>query len=182
MAEIKSSIELAMERTRGLVATREEREEMARKETESRIRALVRKRLDGHASAEEFQRSVRALQAEQPSIGWKDLVCRECASILTPGENQELLLLMVDELQCSAGQALRTAVRRAVEKEEAARWSAAERVRAALAEEGISGSSVVPNVDADPAWQEERAALSAAFLQDRDAAVALIGTGRSTST
>jgi len=168
MGEIKSTIELAMERTRGLVPTREERAELARKEEGSRVRALVRRCLDHKGSVHELQRQIRDLDAEQPGVSWRALACRECAAVLTPGRHASLVLDMLEGIGCAGSDELRRIVRELAQREEAARAAAGAKALESLAKAGISGTSVVPNVEPDAEWQKKRETLREAFARERD--------------
>jgi hypothetical protein len=168
MGEIKSTIELAMERTRGLVPTGEERAELARKEAETRIRALVRRCLDHSASVQELQRQIRDLDAEQPGVSWRAVACRECAAVLAPGSHVDLVLDMIDGIGCEGSDEFRRLVLDSVRREEVARGAVAAKALESLAEAGISGTSIVPNVEADSEWPRERESLREAFERERD--------------
>ena len=54
MAKIKSAIELAMERTKNLVMDEKEKEEFARRGLEDKLRAVMRRFLEGMTGRESF--------------------------------------------------------------------------------------------------------------------------------
>ena len=62
MAEIKSALELVMERTRHLRQSEEEKQEQAAAEFRKGISGLVQKFLDGALTPERFREDLRLLQ------------------------------------------------------------------------------------------------------------------------
>lgn len=168
MGEIKSTLELAMERTRNLVPTREEREAMARREDETRVQAAVRRLLDGELAPEALADLVARQEAERPAFPWREALCRETARALVPGENHGPLLQALRALDCPRAVDLDQAVTEALARAEELDRETAERVRATLAAEGIRGTAVIPNQEADAFWQQERERLRDAFAARRD--------------
>ncbi len=65
MAEIKSAIELAMERTKNLVMDEKEKKEFAQRDLEERLRAAMRRFLEGMIGRDEFQAEYRAIKADR---------------------------------------------------------------------------------------------------------------------
>ena len=168
MGEIKSTLELAMERTRNLVPTREEREEMARREDQTQALAAVRRLLDGELTPAALSAQITRYEAKRPGFPWRTAVCREAARALVPGQNEGPVLEALRALGFPAAGALEEAVRRNMDRAAERAREADKRVRGVLASHGIRGSAVVPSLEADPAWQEAQARLRSEFAADRD--------------
>ena len=64
MAEIKSTLDLIMEKTRGLTMTEEEKRELREKDLVGKVRGLVQKYLDGALDMDRFREKAAALAGE----------------------------------------------------------------------------------------------------------------------
>ncbi|GAB4274557.1 MAG: hypothetical protein Kow0092_29970 [Deferrisomatales bacterium] len=175
MGEIKSTLDLVMEKTAGLVPTKEEREGLARREREEKVRILARRLRDGELSAEEVDRELTRLEAQWGPGPWRSVLFETCARTLEPGPEALEVLEALEALGCPYASELAGAARQAMADWETLRREAAERVRRALEAEGIAGSAVVPNPDADPGLEEARRAVRHAFARRRDERVAAGG-------
>ena len=69
MAKIKSAIELAMEKTKNLVMDQKEKEEFERRGLEDKLRAVMRRFLEGMTDREEFMAELGGLKAGRPNGG-----------------------------------------------------------------------------------------------------------------
>jgi len=163
MGEIKSTLELAMERTKDLVMTREEREEMARKEDETRVQAAVRKLLEGELRPAELVEQVTRQEAERPGFPWRDTACRGAAKALVPGENEVVVLEALGALGFPRVEDLEKLVRETLDEAAELNAAASERLLANLAGGGIRGSAVIANPEMDFIWQQERERLGDSF-------------------
>mgnify|MGYP005839568487 CR=1 FL=1 len=157
MAEIKSAIELAMEKTRNLVMDSQEREAMGVKDLEGKIKAVLRRHEQEMISSEEAARELNAIKADK---GFKrTLVVNNLVDEFNlHGDNERLLVLFQ-----LVGLDLPEAIHRELEeltrtfRKDLARRKAAtgEKIRNILAEQGILGNGMEPNTDAWEEWREE---------------------------
>jgi len=168
MGEIKSTLELAMERTKDLVMTREEREELARKEDETRIQAAVRKLLDGELRPAELAEQIARLEGERPAFPWRDTAYRGLAKALVPGENEAVVLDGLRALGFPRAEELAKLVSEALVESAQIRAGASERLLATLAAGGIRGSAVVANPEMDFIWQQQKEQVTDVFEVRRD--------------
>ena len=65
MGEIKSTLELAMERTRKLAITQEEREEIKRQELLKKATGLSRRYMEGHIPLHEVLREIERMTGQE---------------------------------------------------------------------------------------------------------------------
>jgi hypothetical protein len=151
MAEIKSTLDIIMEKAKKFSVTEEERQGFRRQELEGRIKGLVQKALDGILDSERFQVEVVALQAKD-----KDLVDQilkeEAVARLKAEANSEALLMILKIAAETASPAIKrilAEVEKEVEKQKESRRKA---LFDNFKKKGISGSAVLPNLDADPEW------------------------------
>lgn len=154
MGEIKSTLELIMEKTKGLSMTQEEKEAFRLEEWLKKSRGWIQKYLD---DLEDLEKVKRALIGENDlPKGWEQALKKEIVAGLDldkDAENERRFRLLAGLLGISADPFQRT-LRRFKEKalEEAGRLAVADRER--LAERGVSGSAVLPNPDRWPAWKQ----------------------------
>jgi hypothetical protein len=155
MAEIKSAIELAMERTKNLVMGEEEKMEFARKDSEDRLRAAVRRFQEGMIDDDGF---VRDYQGVSGTEAYKrglvvDLILREFETAV----ERERLFELLELLGRQGGPGLAEEVRSLkvwFDKELHFREDdIKKKILSRLADIGISGSAVKPNI---PEWEESR--------------------------
>lgn len=154
MAEIKSSIELAMERTKGLTFTEEERRKFEEEREGRAAQALVQQFLKGDMGLRELQRKREALT---PSA--RRALDRALVEALVFGH--EALPKVTEALEAWLGRTHRSLLQRlrdlslqwgqVVQKR---RKSIKKDLREELAKRGIRGSAVEPNVEASPLWDK----------------------------
>jgi len=158
MAEIKSTLDIIMEKAKKFSVTEVEKQGFKRQELEGKIKGLVQKTLDGTLGSEKFQAEVVALQAKE-----KDLVAQilndEVVARLEVEANSETLLKVLENAAGSASAAVRKVLADFERKAEKQRDSRRKILLANFKERGISGSAVLPNLNADPEWVQTRSEL-----------------------
>jgi hypothetical protein len=156
MAEIKSAIELAMERTKNLVMDKDEKETFARQELENRIRAILRRYLEGMIDGRDVKKEVTETTGDGPlkESLLLDLLIEE---IDVAGENSKLIRLFT-----LIGEGLPEPLRRELNALEQKFSDQLEKqevlVRARILDKlkgmAISGDSLDPNIEAWDSWHE----------------------------
>jgi hypothetical protein len=155
VGEIKSAIELAMERTKNLVMDESEKREASIRETEQRLTALVRRFMEEMIDERGFHEEYDKTSGEEglKRSAAMDAIVEEvngragderlfCALSLVGGPG------LADEVE-----ALKGRFRREMEIQER---RIRERIEKRLDAMGISGNAVEPNV---PAWDEWKEAV-----------------------
>lgn len=169
MGEIRSTLDIIMEKTRGLRLSDEERDAIKRREIEGRVKGLLQKVLDGAVTREEMTRELQAFgdkeRQDAKAVLWQGIVER-----LDPQEEQEGLMALLQDLFELPRERLDEARSRARHRLAKARDEQVRVLRARLQARGISGDAVLPNLQADPGWAQTLTAQRAAF---RDAVAAL---------
>jgi len=156
MAVIKSAIELAMERTKNLVLADEEKTALVEKEMEGRIRAGIRRYLEGMTEIDGVARALDVINAdknlkrsvfidvfiEEFDVKAKNERLRELSHIIC-GDLGEPLKGEFDMLQerCADMMERRGALIR-------------QEITERLNERGISGDGLEPNIEAWDEWKE----------------------------
>jgi hypothetical protein len=156
VANIKSAIELAMEKTKNLVMDEKEKEEFARRGLEDKLRAVMRRFLEGIIGREELLAELGGLKAgkREKRLLLIDLILEEFD---LPGDKERLfdLLELVGE---EAGVGLAGDARRLKDrfhKELRANLAGVrEQIMKRLGRMGISGKSLEPNNEEWEEWKD----------------------------
>ena len=162
MAEIKSTLELAMERTKKIVISREEREEIRQKEILQKAMGLFHRYTEGSLSLKEVEKEIGRLE-EKTKIVIKEILLSRWAEALSLNGENERLLMGIEFLKGRKvdpwRERLDDLVSRYGQEKERAEEETRDRRLAALRREGIYGSAVDPRVEGDPLWEKERTRL-----------------------
>ena len=156
MSGIKSAIELAMERTKNLVMTEEERKSFTAKELENKIRAVVRRYLEGIIEKDGVNKEISAIEGDERSMK-PVLVDLLVEAFDAKGRNERLLELLsaiAGEAKESLKQELETMRGRYAEQTEKGETAVRQRIMDRLGAMGITGSSVEPNIGEWDEWGE----------------------------
>jgi hypothetical protein len=153
MAEIKSTIDLIMERTKNISASPQEREAYLRREREKHIKGLVQRLLDYSLTLDDIKDEL----AKEKKNGCEEDVMaflkKTLASHVDPEADNERLFRIVNELAGTPEGELRETL--LAFQAESFGWKTGllERQKKGLEMKGISGPAVVPNLEADPRWK-----------------------------
>jgi hypothetical protein len=165
MGEIKSTLDLVMEKTKNLSLSAEERKGQKNKEIVSRIRGLLNKFQNEAISLDRFNSEYQVLKKEYSLMGTanEQLIKEICDRIELGKENQALFDLLA-ELKVSDIGGLSSVL----QKFQAVRDTAARERRKILKaqldkDHFISGSAVVPNLENDDEWRKETGEIRAEF-------------------
>ena len=166
MSEIKSTLELVLEKTRDMTLSREDKQEQLIREFREKVNGLLHAYLEGLASLDQFQRQFSSLEAPSGS-GPEKILAEEAAQRLElPGDNDKLLEVLsrlcgvkldgVESALCDHQQRLR-----ALEKERAEAMCKAlkERFR-------VHGRAVRANLEGDSGWVQTLSEAREAFLEE----------------
>ncbi|MBW2309131.1 MAG: hypothetical protein JRG73_19585 [Deltaproteobacteria bacterium] len=173
MSEVKSTIDLIMEKTRGMKLTAEEKDQNRKEKIKREVRLLVLPYLRGEASLGRLRESLsdetlmsavevlgEALQIEEDNSRVLEGLRALCGKEKGMASMLEDIRTVLEEYE-----AHRSQVRTRLESEmlqELARW-------------GISGPAVQPAVDANPLWLDQRKELEKNYTPRlRDAADRLV--------
>jgi hypothetical protein len=152
MAEIKSTLELAMERTKRLAISNEEKTEIKRKEIMQRATSLSNRYMEGHLPASDILKEIERME-ERTAIAVKDSLLSQWISALSLNGEGERLLKGIESLK-DQHQGIDDVKRKILylvsqyqrEKEDVEQ-EVRTRATEALRREGIYGSAVEPNIE-----------------------------------
>jgi hypothetical protein len=163
MGEIKSTLDLVMEKTKHLSLSSEEKQAQTDKEVKSRIKGMLQKYQDGMFSIEQLPREYEALKKEF-KLTDNTIMAAEVIYQLNPDlENHSLLEVLEHccQLDCAG---LEDVINEYKAGCHSAAQSRMEALKESLAQKhNISGSAVVPNLEADEKWHLEAQELRSGF-------------------
>ena len=156
MSGIKSAIELAMERTKNLVMSEEERKSFAVKELENKVRTVVRRYLEGIIESDGVNKELAAVEGDEKSI--KSLLVELLVDEFDVKERNEALLDLLGDIAGRVKEPLRQELEimrgRHAEQIKDSGSAVRGKIIGRLREMGIAGSAVEPNTEEWDEWGE----------------------------
>ena len=162
MAEIKSTIDLIMERTKSLSASPQERESYQRQEREKRLRGLVQRLLDDNITLDGARDELAKEKKNGSAAEVAGVLKNALAGHVDPEADNERLFRLVNELVGTSPERLRETLTVCREEATSRKAVLAERQKKNLESKGITGPAVLPNAEADPQWKARREEMQAA--------------------
>ena len=162
MAEIKSTIDLIMERTTNLSSSPEERESWHRQEREKHIRGLLQRLLDYSLTLDDVKDELEKEKMSGRAAEALGILKPALAEHVDPDSDNERLFRIVNELAGTPEKLLQETLRSCQAEFFARKTGVMERQRGELKSLGITGSSVEPNPEADPQWKALREQMQVA--------------------
>ena len=151
MAEIKSTLDIIMEKTKGLTMTEEEKKVFHKREIEGKVRGLLQRFVDGFIHSEQLKDEIKRLDEVQYAVA-RDALLRECLDRMEPGSDNTPLL---DALENAAGldtdpvQKIMLEYKRDLEQQRIDRTKI---LKKHLEDRKILGTAVVLNINSDKKW------------------------------
>ena len=151
MGEIRSTLDIIMEKTKGLTMSEEERRAFKEQEMAGKVKGLIQKYLDGTVAMDKLKGEITAL-AEKEEDMVRMMIREDSVPRIEIGEDNEPILRILEETTNLDTGSIRSALKdfeSRVEREKGAREKG---LITTLEKMGISGSAVIPNIEADPEW------------------------------
>lgn len=170
MAEIKSAIQLAMERTQGLVMDENEKRSMAMKELESDVLSIFRRYRESLADDVRAEEELDALKCDN-SMKKKivlDLLGNEFESAEDVSSLNRLFSFVRFVVDERSYRELKQIERSFADELEKTKSGIKSRIVKDLALAGVEGDSVEPNVEAWPRWLEASREIRRSFKRQID--------------
>jgi hypothetical protein len=166
MGEIKSSLELAMERTKKIAISEKEREEIKRREIDQKVNAFSNRYREGHLPLNEILREMERMDEKTSTLA-KETLLSQWINALSLKDEDERLLKGIETLKHRNAEELKEKHHQLLSQYRGEKEKAEEKIRAQIAEalkrERIYGSAVQPNIEASPLWQKELGNLDQLF-------------------
>lgn len=164
MAEIKSTLDLVMERTRGLSLTDKEKKEIKSRELAGKIQALLERYSNDYMALKWLETELNNMgMAGNPKI--REAVRLEILERLSPNGDSDKLFEALEGVLGIRPDAYRAVIaghHKALAKKKEV---FAKKHKARLDRLNISGSAVLPNLAADPGWKKEQEKMAGEFRQ-----------------
>jgi hypothetical protein len=149
MAEIKSTLDLIMEKTKGLTLSPEEKEKILREEWLKKAKGWIQKFLDDRIDLGKVKDE---LSNREKPLDWKSILKRELITGLDPEKENEKRFQLITEFLEMPREPFLELLKAFDQKVEGEKVRLTEQSIKRLSAQGISGSAILPNLDRDPAW------------------------------
>ena len=162
MGEIKSTLDLVMEKTKHLSLSSEEKQAQTRKEVKSRINGMLQKYQDGLLSLAQLQRDYEGFKAEY-NLPDNAALAGQVINRLDPDLDNRTLFEVLGHCCQLEYVGLEDVINEYQAGYKSAAQSRMETLKEGLAKDySISGSAVVPNLESDEQWRQEAQAMISA--------------------
>jgi len=163
MGEIKSTLDLVMEKTKNLSLSSEERQGQKNKEIESRIHGLLQKFKDQVLSADNLRSEYQKLQKDYDLSENAHLI-KVIGGQIELGKDNQAWFDLLAQFKVADIERVTSVLHQFDEVINAAAEKRSKILQDKLAEEHfISGPAVVPNLEDDKAWREKARKIRAQF-------------------
>ena len=163
MAEVKSTLDLVLEKTKNLSLSSEERQAQKNQEIESRIRGLLQKFKDQALNVDNFKAEYQKLHKDYDLLGNAPLIKEICGQIEFGADNHAWFELLA-EFKVSDIEGLTSVLQEFQMALDAAAGQRRKILKDQLAKKYfISGSAVVPNLENDDEWQKAAGEIRTEF-------------------
>lgn len=165
MGEIKSTLDLVMEKTKNLNLSKEEKQDQKNKEIKSRLNGLLQKFQDQIISTEQFKTEYQSLRKTHHLSKGKHehLLKAICARIELGKDNEVLLGLLSQFTESNMGSIVSVLQNFDADIQTAAEAQSTIAKDALVSAHHISGSAVVPNLESNTAWRNTVEGIRAKF-------------------
>jgi hypothetical protein len=168
MGEIKSAIELAMERTQGLRLSHEEMEKLKEEEIQSKAFSLVNRYLEVDFHLREVERELAKYESRQRQQVETLFIQHLCEGMNLDRDN-DLILQGLQSFRAAKGstlQKIKDVIQGYREKKQKEYQNTEKDLRIKLERMGISGSAVKAKVEGSPEWEGALAKFKPAFDEE----------------
>ena len=163
MGEIKSTLDLVLEKTKNLTLSSEEKEEQKQKEIANRIKGIIQKYQDGILSKNQIVTDYEILKKDY-NFSQNNSLIIEITERIEPDQDNQPLLEVLQECCAVDTAAIETIIENFRKAYLAASQNRMELLKEDLAKQyNITGSAVLPNLEADDQWRQETRQMRAGY-------------------
>jgi hypothetical protein len=175
MGKIKSTIDLIMEKTKGMEFSAEERKQMEEKKYLTRAEVLSKRYLNGDLRFEDLKKELAGYEEKEKNIITQNIL-RQLAQSLDITKNGERILGGIEILSQDSNLEVIDKIRPIFSEYNRTREDRyrnfADQMREKLSGEAISGSAVEPNVESNPNWMEALNRLNGNYREELEKLIA----------
>ena len=176
MGEIRSTLDIIMEKAERVTVTDEEKEAFMKSEVEGKVRGLLQKHLDGIINQERLKKEVEAMGGERYVVATATLK-RECLGRIEPGKDNLPLLEILAHVVDLDTKPVRELLSRYQQEREEKRGNRESALKEWLKDQGVSGTAVLPNLGADSEWTRYLSEVKARFYKRIAGQYGMLSTG-----
>ena len=164
MGEIKSTMDIIMEKTKGLTMSEEEKAEFRQQELCGKVRGLIQKFIDGILDLEKLKSEIDVLSDHPKDMINKTIIEESIPHIELGEENEPIYRIFKEIIGVDTGPVLdiESVCLERLERERKAREAS---LKEKFKVKGISGSAVIPNIEANPDWKQYLSNENEAFRE-----------------
>ena len=163
MGEIKSTLDLVLEKTKNLTLSPEEKEAQEHNEIENRIKGMIQKYQDEILSKKQLITDYEMLKKDYDMSRNNTLII-EITKRIGPDQDNQALLELLQACCTIDTAAIETIIENFRKAYHKAAGNRMDRLKENLTQKySISGSAVVPNLEADEQWRQEAREMRAGY-------------------
>jgi hypothetical protein len=166
MGEIKSTLELAMERTKKFAISDKEKEEIKQKELRQKATSLFHRYREGNLPLNEILKEIEKME-EGTARTVKELLLSQWIDALSLDDDAERILKGIESLKQRSIDEVKQKFQHLLSQYQEEKEKVKEKMRVQLTEvlkkDGIYGSAVEPNIEKSELWEKEREKLDHSY-------------------
>jgi hypothetical protein len=166
MGEIKSSLELAMERTKKFTISEKEKEEIKQKEVLQKATSLFHRYREGHLPLNNILKEIEKME-KKTAITVKKLLLSQWIDALSLDDDDERIFKGIESLKGRSKdevkQKFHSLLSQYLSEKEKVKENVKVQFTEALKKDGIYGSSVEPKIEGGELWKKEIEKLSHSY-------------------
>jgi len=166
VAEIKSTLELAMERTKKLAISEEEKEEIKQKEILQKATSLFHRYREGHLTLNEILKEIGKME-KKTATTLKEFLLSQWIDALSLNDEDERILKGIESLKQKTIDEVKQSFHHLLSQYQGEYQKVKEEARVlcaeALRKEGIYGSAVDPHIEGSDLWKKVNEKLNLSF-------------------
>jgi hypothetical protein len=163
MGEIKSTLDLVLEKTRHLKLNEEEKDRVRKETTIKTLRGILQRYQDGLIPLQRFQEEMQRLTSGLDPVD-TPTIFEEILDRIRPESDNTIWLAYLQTVSTSGSQTLRQVLADYSETMNSKAQARKKQLLEALeSDHGVSGSAVMPNLQADAVWKNLRRDLRTQF-------------------
>ncbi len=163
MAEIKSTLELALERSKRFTLSEKEKEEIKQKEIQEKILSLFYRYGENRLSLNDLQREIDRMEERVRKLVKEELLKRWLEALSLSGENEKVLR-GIEWLKQQPIDEVKRDLQNLADQYQREKDRIREEVRTqlleALRKEGFGGDAIEPNVEMSEGWGKALSAVN----------------------
>jgi len=164
VAEIKSTLDLVLEKTRDLTLTEEEKRNLEREELDNKVQGIVNRYSDNFLPVSRLREEVEGIHSKETDLPYKLLTKHLVAHFNLDSDNSAIVSAFSEVVGLDTSP-LTTLQREYQAEKEKAEQSFTEEAFLALKKRGVSGSAVKPNMNRIPEWDQFLKSLSQRYQE-----------------